>query len=290
VFFLEPGETQFDLKFRLFGVPVRVSPWFWVIMAAIGWRGGPKEGVEFLEGLLAWVVACFVSILIHELGHVFMGRLFGTDGHIVLYGFGGLAIGSNALDSGWKRALVAFAGPLAQFVLLGAVMLVVWLAVIPEALRPVVTADWHVYSRLRLLIELSPHHVLVRRFLEGMLYINLFWPLLNLLPIWPLDGGQITREACVGALRDRGLRLSLGISILAAGVLAVNALTALRDANGDPLLRFFGRDEPLIPIVGGLFAGGLMMVLFFAMLAVQSIQLLQAVEAERRWRDDHWQD
>src|SRR6516162_10157851 len=100
---------------------------FWVVMAVLGWGGGPgSEGGMFLVALLAWVAACFVSVLIHEMGHVFMGRLFGTDGHIVLYSFGGIAIDSNAVSSGARRALVAFAGPLAQFLLLGAVMLVIW--------------------------------------------------------------------------------------------------------------------------------------------------------------------
>jgi Zn-dependent protease len=123
-----------------------------------------------------------------------------------------------------------------------------------------------------------------------MLFINLFWPLLNLLPIWPLDGGQISREVCVGLMRDTGLRVSLGISILVAGLLAVNALTGIRNAHNDPLIPFLGRDKPLIPFVGHLFTGGWFMVLLFVMLAVQNVQLLQAVEAHHRWREDHWQD
>src|SRR5207302_5403914 len=60
--------------------------------------------------LLIWIACTFVSILIHELGHVFMGRLFGSHGHIVLYSFGGLAIGSSALRSRWQRIAVYFAG------------------------------------------------------------------------------------------------------------------------------------------------------------------------------------
>jgi stage IV sporulation protein FB len=290
--FFEPSQSQFDLRFRLFGIGVRVHPWFWVVMAVLGWGGGPdrQEGAMFLLSVLAWVAACFVSILLHEMGHVFMGRLFGSDGHIVLYSFGGLAIGSNALDSGAKRALVAFAGPLAQFLLLGVVVLVIWFAIVPPALRPLIASDWDVYDRLELVVALSPQHALVKRFLEGMLFINLFWPLLNLLPIWPLDGGQIAREACVGLSRQRGLRVSLGISILVAGLLAVNALSAIRKDNGDPLIPVLGRDKPLIPVVGGLFVGGWFMVLLFAMLAVQNVRLMQAVEAQRRWREDHWDD
>jgi len=34
--FFEPSQTQFDLRFRLFGIGVRVSPWFWVMSAVLG--------------------------------------------------------------------------------------------------------------------------------------------------------------------------------------------------------------------------------------------------------------
>src|SRR5262249_54958026 len=161
--------------------------------------------------------------LVHEMGHVFMGRLFGTDGHIVLYSFGGLAIGSNALHSGWRRALVSFAGPLAQFLLLGVVLLVVWFLIAPAEFRPLVTLDRHVFGNFLQLVHLSRQHLLVQHFFLAMIEINLFWPILNLLPIWPLDGGQITRESCLGLSRDNGLRVSLGISLVVAGLLAFNA-------------------------------------------------------------------
>jgi Zn-dependent protease len=287
VFLLEPARTQFDLNFRIFRIPVRVHPMFWVVMAFLGWRGGPVpgEGGTFLLGVLAWVAACFVSVLIHEMGHVFMGRLFGTDGHIVLYSFGGIAIGSNAVSSGARRALVAFAGPLAQFLLLGAVMLVIWFFIAPVEMRPLLTLDWSLYGRLHWM--LVGQNQVVQRFFEGMLFINLFWPLLNLLPIWPLDGGQISREVCVGAAGERGVSLSLGISLLLAGLLAVNALMTIHGSDGKPLV---GSGKPLIPLVGGLFAGGWFMVLLFGMLALQSLQMLQSIDAARRWREEHWEE
>jgi Zn-dependent protease len=291
VFLLEPDHSQFDLRFRLFGVPVRVHPMFWVVMAVLGWGGGPgSEGGMFLVALLAWVAACFVSILIHEMGHVFMGRLFGSQGHIVLYSFGGLAIGSNVLASGWKRALVAFAGPLAQFLLLGAIVLLLWFAVIPPQLRPLLTVGGDLYDMFRLVLEVSLPNVVAQRFFLAMIFINLFWPLLNLLPIWPLDGGQITREGCVGLLRERGVNVSLGISLVVAALLAVNALSGITNAHGDPLIPVIGRRGPLIPVIGGLFTGGWFMVLLFAMLAIQSLRMLQSIEAERRWRDEHLDD
>jgi Zn-dependent protease len=93
--------------------------------------------------------------------------------------------------------------------------------------------------------------------LSIMMDINLYWPLLNLLPIWPLDGGKVTRELCT-AFSTNGIRNSLVISIAAAGFIAVHALLA-------------GHSEFRIPYLPtSTFAA-----IFFALLAFESYQLLQ---------------
>jgi len=107
VYLFEPARTQFDLNFRIFGIDVRVHPMFWLVTAILG-SGFERLGIEYL---VSWIVLVFFSILIHELGHVLMGRMFGSFGHIVLYGFGGLAIGSSNLERRWQRNLVYVAGP-----------------------------------------------------------------------------------------------------------------------------------------------------------------------------------
>src|SRR5947209_3311038 len=82
----------------------------------------------------------------------------------------------------------------------------------------------------------------------------------NLLPIWPLDGGQISRELFTWRAPTNGVRYSLVLSILTAGLLAVNALVTI--LRGRPLLEF-------LPV------GGRVFVLFFALFAVESFMLLQ---------------
>ena len=37
LFLAEPAPTAWDLHFRLFGIPVRISPWFWVSNILLGW-------------------------------------------------------------------------------------------------------------------------------------------------------------------------------------------------------------------------------------------------------------
>ena len=65
------AETQFDVKFRLLGVPVRIHPFFWVVSAVMGWQ--PNN----LPLVLLWVLCVFVSILVHEYGHALMSKAFG---------------------------------------------------------------------------------------------------------------------------------------------------------------------------------------------------------------------
>jgi Zn-dependent protease len=275
VLLLEPNRTEFDLNFRIFGVSVRVHPMFWALSAFLGWSY-VDIGLQYLA---LWIGCVFVSILIHELGHVGMGRLFGTDGHIILYSFGGLAVGSSGLPNRWQRIAVYFAGPLAGFLYL-AILVFGLFAVAPDQFALLVNK-----AKFQLglpLTGLSPEGVEVVRISlwrptlsEAVVYdlawINLFWGLLNLLPVWPLDGGQISRDYLGWLVPGKGLRLSLGISFVVAGVLAVHALMADQDM---PLLPFLSMLQGIYPAV------------LFGLLAVQSFQLLHQATANRRYWDN----
>jgi membrane-associated protease RseP (regulator of RpoE activity) len=253
VFLLEPQRTQFDLHFRVFRIPVRIHPMFWLISVIFGWSF-LEDGLEYV---LLWVGCMFASILLHELGHVWMGQAFGTSGHIVLYGFGGLAIGSNQLASPWKRIAVSFAGPFADFVLAAAAGVVLYAG--GESLVPRMTEEPPLWFVLKILV-----------------WINLIWGLLNLAPIWPLDGGQISRDFLTAASPRNGLRISLGISFLVAAVLAAHCLMAMYHR---PLF-------PFLPI------GSWYSALFFALLALESFFMLQQVQQSfggtPRRRHDPW--
>ena len=107
--------------------------------------------------------------------------------------------------------------------------------------------------------------------INDLIFINLFWGLMNLLPVWPLDGGQISRDAWTGASPRTGLKNSLGLSMLVAGLLAIHCV-----------LERFGKS--LLP----LHIGSLYVALLFAVLALQSFQLMQQAHAEERWQDEHW--
>ena len=177
------------IRFRLFGFPVTVEPWHWAILAFCGGALGIKESEDLLPVLL-FMAAGVVSILIHELGHALTMRLFGGRHiSIVLHGWGGQAASQGASFSRGQHILISLAGPLLQL----ACGLVVLIAVIMSGAT---------------VLEASPVYELLSSFIE----VSLFWAVLNLIPVYPMDGGQILR----GILGPRHIQLTLQISIIVA--------------------------------------------------------------------------
>ena len=193
--------TEFDLNFRVLGIPVRVHPVFWLTSAWLAWSfsGGPQSNF-FVPKLLIGIGCIFVAILVHELGHALMNRRFGFHSEIVLYFFGGYA--TSTRHSTWRDIAVSAAGPAAGFVLFGAV----WGAIeILSTTKPFTD---------RTTAELVVHALSISYF------INLVWNVANLLPVEPLDGGQISRELFLHFDRRGGMVRHLQLSMLAAGAVA----------------------------------------------------------------------
>ena len=58
-------------RFSLFGIPITIQPFFWVAMAILGYLGNQGGGDNLLMLVAVFMIAGFLSILIHELGHYF---------------------------------------------------------------------------------------------------------------------------------------------------------------------------------------------------------------------------
>lgn len=196
---IEP--TPYDLRFSLFRIPVRVSVWFWVMGLILGYPAVHLGG----EFLLAWVLVLFVSILVHELGHALLALSFGYPPRILLYQFGGLAMFEPY--RGYTRArsiLISLAGPGAGFVLFGLTLL------------------FRDYGLPRVVENMSEQgQRLVAFVILQMIWINLWWGLVNLLPVLPLDGGQICREICSSISPHRGVIYTARVSAVVAGGVAL---------------------------------------------------------------------
>jgi len=244
--FQPPPPTRYDLNFSLAGIPVRVHPLFWLIALLLGSSGD-------ILVLPIWVFVIFASILVHELGHALAFRRYGQRSQIVLHFAGGLTIpepvswGSGFANIGLtpnQQIFISLAGPGAGFLLAGLVIAVVlitggsvittWLlGFIPLPLNALMPYGGRI---LNLLVTL-------------LLWVNVFWGLINLVPVYPLDGGNVSRHLLLQADPIQGVRKSLWISVI-AGV--------------------------LVAVAGLLFLRSIYMALLFGFLAFQSYQSLQS--------------
>ena len=211
-----PNPTPYDLRFSLLGIPVRVHPFFWLISALLGFTPNHPEF------MLIWIGVVFISILVHEMGHALTMRYFGHNPSVILYAGGGLAtyqsydspwssFGSsfnNRRESPWTHIIISAAGPAAGFLLAGIVILYLNVGGIAGDL-------YGIPLSLGTKTLTGPLAV----FVHSMLWVNILWGMVNLLPIYPLDGGQIAREIAKMFSPYDGLRMSLWISLVtAAGV------------------------------------------------------------------------
>lgn len=227
----EPPPSQGDLHFRLFDIPVRVHPFFWLtpVLLAVGRDTTPGE-------LLIWVSVVFVSILVHELGHAFTQRHFGGRPWITLHGIGGLASCDDCDDRPSSQILIALAGPAAGF--LFAAVILAGLAIAgayfgwTRDFAGWTESEFDGVGKLSMLggvfywdrLSSDPANDLVR----NLLHVNILWGLINLLPVYPLDGGRVSRELCTLQSPRGGIILSLRISMIAAALMAAVGLIAWR--------------------------------------------------------------
>lgn len=216
----EPQRTPYDLVFSLWGIPVRVSPWFWAISALLGISAARNDsgGVDPVM-MLIWIGVVFVSIVVHELGHALAARCYGHEPWITLHGFGGLASYHSSRESLLSKILITLAGPFAGFLFAAVVVAAIRLAghqvLFVPSLIPINFVGFH-SDQLNLL-------------LSYLLQVNILWGLVNLLPVYPLDGGQISRELFAEWNAYDGIRYSLILSIVTAAGVAIFAFVNYRD-------------------------------------------------------------
>jgi Zn-dependent protease len=184
--------------FRLFGIPIRVEPFFFIVVALFGIR------LEPLWLVFAWVILAFISVLVHELGHAVTYRLLGQRSAIVLHGFGGFTVpagGGRQVLSKPKSVIVSLSGAFTQLILLG----------IPARLAT--RSQWG--REQRILWQFGDGGFSWYPVLELMAFISIWWAVFNLLPIRPLDGGHVA-ETLFGF--QTACKLSIGAAIIAAFV------------------------------------------------------------------------
>ena len=195
-----PTPTPMDLRLRLLGVPIRISPFFWLTACILGALiGADWSGPSYA----AIAAACIgLSVLVHELGHGLTARAFGLEPSIVLHGLGGVCVTRDGPGTFGPRLLVIVMGPAAGLALAIATVIFWYLLTFND-------------------VSIGPRAEFA---LMVLLVLNVLYSLLNLVPIWPLDGGQFLVTVMDHLSPRNGTRRGHILSFLVSAGAAVTAV------------------------------------------------------------------
>ena len=165
---------------RLAGIAVYVHATFPLLLVWIGYGAYQREGTSAaVIAAVAFILAIFAIVVLHELGHALAARHFGiATRDITLLPIGGVARLERMPREPRQELIVALAGP-AVNVALAAIL---WLALtVTGAGTPSVDS---------VAIDGS---FMNRGVLGRLLVVNVWLAVFNLIPAFPMDGGRVLR-------------------------------------------------------------------------------------------------
>ncbi len=221
---------------HVFGIRIGVGiSWFLVLFLFIFWLtpnfhevlGGSQTTAYVVT--VASVLSFFVTLIMHELGHALTARRNGVPvAGIELWALGGVTR-TGPMPSPRVALSVAAAGPL------------VTLAVIALSLAGGLLADHHIFevavATRGVRASAGVHTDPVVVWLSSVVLLNALVLVVNLIPAFPLDGGQIAHALVWWGSGDRNRatqvtgRLGQGFAML-MGAVGLGMLLALHDLIG----------------------------------------------------------
>jgi membrane-associated protease RseP (regulator of RpoE activity) len=175
-----------------------------------------------LLDIVIWVFAIFTAILIHEMGHAIAMQIFKQPSQVVLHFAGGLTVPEQPAwgSSGYSRLspnqeiVVYLAGPGAGFLL--AAILLNFVFMLGGSI-----SVFYVLGFIPIPIGSLPSSGILNTLIHHLLWISIFWGGINLMPVYPLDGGNVARRLFMKFDPWGGLQKSLWLSIITGGLLAL---------------------------------------------------------------------
>ncbi len=186
---------------RIAGIPIYLDMMFVLVLIVFSYPYFTTGNTQLMSAGFIIIVGLLLSILLHELGHAFAGRLFKAPvSHIELTGLGGVAHFERSLpNSVLTRTVIYLAGP--------AVNLLLWIGL--DVLAGEAAQSGNPMVALPLAV---------------LSYANFLLLIFNLLPAYPLDGGH-TLDAWLSAIlgppwatrivASLGLVVAVGLAYLA---------------------------------------------------------------------------
>ncbi|MBS0625060.1 MAG: M50 family metallopeptidase [Verrucomicrobia bacterium] len=176
------------MQFTFLRIPVTIHPSFWIFMLLVVLQGGYGASETTI---LAFIF--FFSLLFHEYGHGLTALAMGKAPEIHLVAFGGYTTFRNLRMTNKEHFIITLNGPLFSAILIGLA-----------------------YYLLKFSSGFSREFCF---FLYLTMKLNIFWLIVNLIPLEPLDGGQLLRSILTKYLGEaRGSKITLVIGLISASV------------------------------------------------------------------------
>jgi len=186
---------------RIAGIEVRVHVTFLLILLFYGALFYQSGGLSAAVIGVAFVLALFFCVLLHEFGHAFAARGFGIrTPDITLLPIGGVARLERMPTHPWQELVIAVAGP--------AVNVAIALILLPI-----------VGFQMR---DLESLDSAAGGFLGKLMGVNILLVVFNMIPAFPMDGGRVLRALIATRLSrvkatQIAARVGQGVAILFAG-------------------------------------------------------------------------
>lgn len=171
--------------FRVAGIQLSLHFSFYLLLGFNAWQGWREAGWTGLWWHSGVLVAFFVCVVLHELGHCFTARRYGVGvSRILLLPIGGVAEFDGIPREPRREVLISLAGPAVNFLLAGALWLVLRALPAPGAFADAAPAG---------VPDLAAS-------LQFLLSWNLLMGTFNLVPAFPMDGGRVLRAVLAGRM------------------------------------------------------------------------------------------
>ncbi|TXE16732.1 CBS domain-containing protein [Psychroserpens burtonensis] len=163
------------------GIKIKVH---WTFLFLIVWiifdelkRGGGTDSVLFN---ISFILAVFVCVILHELGHALTAKYFGVKTEkITLLPIGGMASFDKMPESPKQEFLIVIAGPLVN---VGIALLLYFIVPVEDLFSQSFTDAYDIFVSFTF-----------QNFLFFLFIVNFGLVLFNMIPAFPMDGGRLLR-------------------------------------------------------------------------------------------------
>lgn len=159
---------------KVFGIRFRIHVTFLLLLLFVFASGLSQRGPEDAVRAVLFICAVFLCVVIHELGHSLISRVFGKEVEsITLLPIGGLATVEEMPEKPSQEIAMSIIGPFINLAIAGVLYVFI--------------------GRQSGIKIASLYPTSASEFFGGLMSVNIMLAAFNLIPAFPMDGGRVLR-------------------------------------------------------------------------------------------------